>query len=272
MKKNFDFELVNGFMGTMNNVNDVAQLVKAELLNTNNVVIVNGFRFSIGGAEGAEGYALYVETMDEKLPIGVRKTYVHKIYHLGKIRRGIDKYVADFLTLNAELGMYNTPMFVWENGKMVKYVELNDMEENNMNNEMKEIMDVLVWDFYNYVKDDINNRFYDDLENFVENYHMCADTENEYVCFTFDWDVDVEMAWREYAWEQGYRVDDAIDYYRANKDKFIDADDICEYMYELGDMYGVGIDDNCCGDCLVWVKNPCYVAEINDAPCLAEIA
>ena len=159
MNRDFNFEMANGFRGTMNNVNDIAQLVKSELLNTSNVVRVNGFRFSIGGVDGY-GYTLYVERFDDNPNPLDRKCYVHQFYYLGKIRRGIDKCVADFLTLNAEYGMYNTPMFVWEDGKMVKYVEFNnDMEENNMNDMANNVgmfnvyvKDVLVEDFKNAVE------------------------------------------------------------------------------------------------------------------------
>lgn len=129
MNRNFNFEMANGFRGTMNNVNEIAQLVKAELLNTNNAVFVNGFRFRIGRVDGYDGYALYVGTNDDNPNPCYRKWYVHKIYHLGKIRRGIDKYVADFLTKYAEYG-WDTPIYVWRDGKMV---DIDDMEENNMN-------------------------------------------------------------------------------------------------------------------------------------------
>lgn len=257
MNRDFNFEMANGFRGTMNNVNDIAQLVKSELLNTSNVVRVNGFRFSIGGAEGAEGYALYVETFDDNPNPLDRKCYVHKIYHLGKIRRGIDKYVADFLTLNAEYGMYSTPMFVWEDGKMVDYVELNNMEEN-------EDIDYLVTIFNEKMVEDISKDFESTLKIIAE--YGDNSGENEYVCGDFNYERDYENEWVEFYNENGNGgITHAYEIFRNASSftsvDFFDEDDACELVYELGDSYGVEVEDNCCEECNVWVKNPYYVSK-----------
>ena len=264
MAKNFNFEMVNGFRGTMNNVNEIAQLVKAELLNTSNVVVVNGFRFSIGGVNGYDGYALYVETTDGNPNPFDRKCYVHKIYHLGKIRRGIDKYVADFLVLNTELDMYNTPMFVWEDGKMVKYVELNNMERNNMN-DMANSVEM----FNEFIKDMLLNEYndvVDSADNFAHDYgDECVD--DEYVCGRMVYDYDIRKMWADWCWKNDVmNHNDAYKYYDDNNDMFICEDTLDDIVEGLD-----GTDDVGYGECLVWVKNPYYVEQDivkNDSPCL----
>lgn len=265
MNRDFNFKMANGFRGTMNNVNEIAQLVKAELLNTNNVVTVNGFNFSIGGAEGAEGYALYVETTDGNPNPFDRKCYVHKIYHLGKVRRGIDKYVADFLTLNAEYDMYNTPMFVWEDGKIVKYVELNNMNDMAKNMEM-----IVLTEFNDYVKQVLMNDFevaIDDAENEADDF---GDDENEHYCSCFSLNnYDIRKMWADWAWENNVmNHNDAYKYYDDNRELFMDVDDMYDF---LNNFYGHYIDTEDDGVVYFYVINPNFVDEDvvkNDAPCL----
>jgi hypothetical protein len=155
---------------------------------------------------------------------------------------------------------------------MVKYVELNDMEENNMVDMVNNV------DMFNgYIMDDVLVK---DFNYAVESAEVLANEygdfeyENEHFCGGFDYDYDIREMWAVWAWKNDVMSrDDAYKYYDANRDMFINEDDLCECVYGFEDTYGVGIDDNCCGSCLIWVKNPYYVAEDaveNDAPCLDE--
>ena len=104
-----------------------------------------------------------------------------------------------------------------------------------------------------------------------------SDTENEYIYSMFDWDYDIEDEWLRYI----TNMDDlnishnyALEFYRENQEEFIGLDDICEWVDDFeDDEEGIGIDDNCCGSCLVYVKNPNWVNENaikNDTPMLDE--
>ena len=268
MKKNFEIRLVGGYTTEMNNVNEVAQFVKNELLTTNNMVKVNEFEFRLtGGHDGYDGYVLEVGITNKG------KVYVHMIYGLGKIRRGIGKYVEDFLVLNTEYGMYNTPKYVWENGELVSYkAEVNEENEVEKNDEV-DIMNLVHGDygFNEYMKAKIAEDFKEQLEKIKEDAEDFEDSENEHYCGDFNYEYDIEQEWIDFAGGFGVRGDDAYNYYRGNIEIFVDEDDLCQWVYEFEETYGVGIDDNCCGSCLVYVKNPYYVAENvakNDAPCL----
>jgi hypothetical protein len=268
MKKNFEIRLVGGYTTEMNNVNEVAQFVKNELLTNNYMVKVNEFEFRLtGGHDGYDGYVLEVGITNKG------KLYVHMLYGLGKIRRGIGRYVEDFLVLNTEYGVYNTPKYVWENGELISYkAEVNEENEVVEENEY-DVVENLVEGFNEKIENIIDGIWNETCENAVFNAEICNDTENEYVCATMDWDIDIESIWLDYVeqWAGDEYLDVAERYYNDWENRRIyDEDGICEYV---GNAYGDYIEDNCCGSCLVYVKNPYYVAEDspkNDAPCLDE--
>ena len=267
MKKNFEIRLVGGYTTEMNNVNEVAQFVKNELLTNNYMVKVNEFEFRLtGGHDGYDGYVLEVGITNKG------KLYVHMLYGLGKIRRGIGKYVEDFLVLNTEYGVYNTPKYVWENGELISYkAEVNEVEEQE--NEY-DVIENLVDGFNKEIEEMIDGIYNETCESAVYDAKIFNDTENEYVCATMDWDIDIESIWLDHVeqWAGDEYLDVAERYYNDWENRRIyDEDGICEYV---GNAYGDYIEDNCCGSCLVYVKNPYYVAEDspkNDAPCLDEI-
>lgn len=272
MERGFEIRLVSGYTTVMNNVNEVAQFVKNELLTTNYVVKVNDFEFRVY-RPGDEGYVLEVGTSDKG------KVYVHRIYHLGKIRRGIAKYVEEFLVCNTEFGDYNTPRFVWENGKMVAYkAEVkNDADvvvEENDDVDMENLV-LGACGFNEYMEGKLVEdfeEFVDGLKEFVEENGVIL---NEECWGNFDYEYDIEQEWVDFADGFGISADVAYKFYRENREIFIDEDDLNQWVYGFEDTYGVGIEDNCCGSCMVWVKNPNYVAEDapkNDAPCLNKVA
>lgn len=89
------------------------------------------------------------------------------------------------------------------------------------------------------------------------------DEELDYVCCSFDYGFDYEYEWREFAWEQDkVQPSVAVEFYRDNGEMFIDMDAMYEYVEKLADEYGVGLDDHCGGQCLIWVKNPYYVSSV----------
>lgn len=167
----------------------------------------------------------------------------------------------------SNMGVVDDVMAVYTNN-MVN----NNMEENNMVDMVNNVgmfnvyvKIVLVEDFKNAV---------DTAEDFANEY---GDTlvENEHICGDFEYDYDIRDMWADWCWENDVMSRDAAyKYYDANGDMFIDEDDLCECVYEFEDTYGVGIEDNCCGSCLIWVFNPYYVSEDavkNDSPCLERV-
>ena len=273
MKRAFEIRLVSGYTTVMNNVNEVAQFVKNVLLTTNYVVKVNGFEFRVYRT-GVDGYVLEVGTSDDG------KAYVYQRYVLGKIRRGIDKYVENFLVLNTEFGEYKTPKFVWEDGKLV-YIKT---EVQNVADEVVEENDEMLdmenhvlgaYGFNEYMEGKLVEDFEIELDATKECAEIYGDTENEHYLSWFYYEYDIEQEWIDFADSFGISADVAYKFYRENREIFIDEDDLNQWVYGFEDTYGVGIDDNCCGSCMVWVKNPNYVAEDapkNDAPCLNNVA
>jgi hypothetical protein len=177
---------------------------------------------------------------DGKIGVVLRDSDMNLIrgYVMGKIKRGMDKAVA----------------YVMES-------VTKNMEENNMVDMVNNV------DMFNgYIMDDVLVK---DFNYAVESAEVFA---NEYG--DFDYDYDIRQMWADWCWKNDVMSrDDAYKYYDANRDMFINEDDLCECVYGFEDTYGVGIDDNCCGSCLIWVKNPYYVSKDaveNDAPCLDE--
>ena len=97
--------------------------------------------------------------------------------------------------------------------------------------------------------------------------------ENEYVCGGFNYERDYEHEWVEFYNENGNGgINHAYEIFRNASDftyvDFFNEDSACDLVYELGDTYGVGVDDNSWGECLLWVKNPYYNAEVDNTPIL----
>ena len=126
--------------------------------------------------------------------------------------------------------------------------------------------------FNEYMKEKVGEKFENTIESIK--WYNDFDSDSENICGGFEYDLDYEREWVEYI----TNVDDldisrdyAYEFYRENREWFIDADDMCEYVYDLADEFNVGVDDNSCGECLVWVKNPNYVSDEMRANRIAKI-
>lgn len=197
--------------------------------------------------------AIYVNDMgirlemrfDGKISVVLRDSDMNLISAsaMGKIKRGMDKAIA----------------YVMESVN-------KNMEENNMVDMVNEV------DLFNvYVKNVLLNDYIDAVssaENFADAYgEDCV--ENEYVCGGMDYDYNIRQMWMEWCFKNDVMSrNDAYKYYDSNRDMFICEDDMDEVVEGFDGTEDVGD-----GECLVWVKNPYYVAEDvvkNDAPCLDE--
>ena len=144
----------------------------------------------------------------------------------------------------------------------------NEIAENEQENED---IDYLVTIFNEKMVEGISKDFESTLQTIAE--YGDTSGENEYVCGGFNYERDYEHEWVEFYNENGNGgINHAYEIFRNASDftyvDFFNEDSACDLVYELGDTYGVGVEDNCCEDCLVWVKNPYYNAPKNDAPCL----
>ena len=134
-----------------------------------------------------------------------------------------------------------------------------------------EDIDYLVSIFNEKMAEDITKDFESTLQTIAE--YGDTSGENEYVCGGFNYERDYEHEWVEFYNENGNGgINHAYEIFRNASDftyvDFFNEDSACDLVYELGDTYGVGVEDNSWGECNVWVKNPYYVAEVENAPCL----
>jgi hypothetical protein len=115
-----------------------------------------------------------------------------------------------------------------------------------------------VEEFNEYMYADIKNEIYDCVENTKEFGDVTG--ELDFVFSVFDYSFDCETEWIKYAKEHfNLEYNDAMDLYNKYKDEFITVDDMEEYIENLADESDdFGIDDNSCGECLIWVENPYY--------------
>lgn len=146
----------------------------------------------------------------------------------------------------------------------------NEIAENEQEQENEDI-DYLVTIFNEKMVEDITKDFESTLQTIVEYGDNSGDLEH--VCGGFNYERDYEHEWVEFYNENGNGgINHAYEIFRNAPSftyvDFFNEDDACDLVYELADEYGVGVDDNCCEDCLVWVKNPYYNAPKNDTPCL----
>lgn len=193
-----------------------------------------------------------IKGLEDKWSVILRDENMEMIagFALGKIKRGLRSALAHVLG----------------------YIEVN--EENEVEENEYDVIENLVDGFNKEIEEMIDGIYNETCVNAVYNAEICNDTENEYVCAFMNWDIDIEDRWYIYVeeWAGDEYLDVAMKYYNDWENRRIyDEDGICEYV---GNAYGEYIEDNCCGSCLVYVKNPYYVAEDspkNDAPCLDEI-
>lgn len=149
--------------------------------------------------------------------------------------------------------------------KMSELVVEQEQEQEN------EDIDYLVTIFNEKMVEDITKDFESTLQSIAEYGDPSGDLEH--VCGGFNYERDYEHEWVEFYNENGNGgINHAYEIFRNAPSftyvDFFNEDDACDLVYELADEYGVGVDDNCCENCLVWVKNPYYVAEVEDAPIL----
>lgn len=134
-----------------------------------------------------------------------------------------------------------------------------------------EDIDYLVTIFNEKMVEDITKDFESTLQTIAE--YGDPSGENEHVCGRFNYERYYEHEWVEFYNEHGIGgINHAYEIFRnapsfTNVD-FFNEDSACYLVYELGDTYGVELEDNACEDCLVWVKNPYYKAPKDNAPCL----
>lgn len=191
-----------------------------------------------------------IKGLDDKWSVILRDENMEMIagFALGKIKRGLRNALAHVLG----------------------YIEVNEENEVVEENEY-DVIENLVEGFNEKIENIIDGIYNETCESAVYDAKIFNDTESEYVFATMDWDIDILSIWLDHVeqWVGDEYLDVAERYYNDWENRRIyDADGICEYV---GNAYGDYIEDNCCGSCLVWVKNPYYVAEDvakNDAPCL----
>ena len=213
-------------------IDDVVMMMKKY---PSDAIYVNdkGIRFEMG--------------IDGKWSVVLRDENMNVIagFVLGKIKRGLRNAVAHVLG----------------------YIEVN---EENDEVDMENLV-LGACGFNEYMEGKLVEDFKSELEKIKEDAEDFEDSENEHYCGDFNYEYDIEQEWIDFAGGFGVGGDDAYNFYIENIEIFVDEDDLCQWVYEFEETYGVGIDDNCCGSCLVYVKNPYYVAENvakNDAPCL----
>ena len=80
--------------------------------------------------------------------------------------------------------------------------------------------------------------------------------------FSVDFDIryDYEEEWRKFAWEQGkVEASVAIEFYKENKEIFINGDIMEEYVRELADETGVDdISSFYMQKCKIYMDNPYF--------------
>jgi hypothetical protein len=118
-------------------------------------------------------------------------------------------------------------------------------------------MNKLVQSFNEMMKEKVRKDFEGHIASTEESGIYLEDLD--IVSCDFNYGFDYEYKWREFVWEQDkVQPSVAVEFYRDNGDMFIDMDAMYEYVEKLADEYGVGLDDHCVGQCLIWVENPYY--------------
>ena len=146
------------------------------------------------------------------------------------------------------------------------------MSEQVVEQENEDI-DYLVTIFNEKMVEDITKDFESTLQTIVEYGGGEYDTESEHICGGFNYERDYEQEWVEFYNENGNgSINHAYEIFRNASDftyvDFFNEDSACELVEELGETYGVGVEDNSWGECNVWVKNPYYKVPKNNAPIL----
>lgn len=244
MAKNFsnvmDYKVVaNNVVKMFNNVDDVVDYVVMMMKkHPNNAVYVNDM-----------GIRLEKE-LDGKIGVALRDSDMNLIrgYVMGKIKRGMDKAVA----------------------YVMDYVVVN----NNMNDMEKNMEMIVLTEFNDYVKQMLMNDFEIAIDDAEDSADAFGDEENEHYCSSFDLnDYDVRNLWTDWAVDNiNIGRDDAIAFYDANWELFMDVEDMYDF---LNNFYGHYIDTEDDGVVLFWVENPNYVEQEqvkNNPPCLDRVA
>ena len=156
-------------------------------------------------------------------------------------------------------------------GKVFGTMREQVVEQENEQEQENEDIDYLVSIFNEKMEEDISKDFESTLQTIAE--YGDTSGENEYVCGGFNYERDYEHEWVEFYNENGNGgINHAYEIFRNASDftyvDFFNEDSACDLVYELGDTYGVGVDDNSWGECLLWVKNPYYNTPKNNAPIL----
>lgn len=129
---------------------------------------------------------------------------------------------------------------------------------------MIEEMKNLVESFNEMMKEKVREKFsslIDGYKRFLDESGNNAWIYNDYTEGEFIYDYDYENIWVEFAGEQdGVQPLDAINYYRENREKFINDDELGRYVKQLS--YECDVEAYCfrVGECSISVKNPFYAS------------
>lgn len=176
-----------------------------------------------------------------------------------------EKRIAEFFAYVANLEKVEVESNV-ENAEIINDPMLDEQENEDI--------DYLVTIFNEKMVEDITKDFESTLHTIVEYGDNSGDLEH--VCGGFNYERDYENEWVEFYNENGNGgVNHAYEIFRNAPDftsvDFFNEDNACELVYELGDTYGVGVDDNSWGECLIYVKNPNYMSDEMRANRIAKI-
>jgi hypothetical protein len=154
----------------------------------------------------------------------------------------------------------------------LEYVNKAEAEEEVCDAPELNSIEDMVLDFNDYVLNTLMTDYEDavgEAEVYAEDYGEYY-TEVPHLSVTMEYDYTIKYMWANWAYRNNVmEVNDAVEYYNANVDRFITNEELDAVLEGLD-----GTDDVGNGECLVWAKNPYYVEqeqEVCDAPELDEI-
>lgn len=221
---------------------------------------IKGWVYQVDGKVSADSVVWLLESAID---------YITKFEnHLNDYKAGATNFTKKFIEVVEQYGVADLERRVAEMHQY--FADLAGVEEQVEEQENEDI-DYLVTIFNEKMVEDITKDFESTLQTIAE--YGDPSGENEHVCGRFNYERYYEHEWVEFYNEHGNGgINHAYEIFRnapsfTNVD-FFNEDSACYLVYELGDTYGVELEDNACEDCLVWVKNPYYKAPKNDTPCL----
>lgn len=185
--------------------------------------------------------------------------------HLNDYKAGATNFTKKFIEVVEQYGVADLERRIAEVHQY--FTDLAGVEEQE--NEQDIDIEYLINEFNENMKSNVVNDFQSTLQTIVKFCGGEYDTESEHICGGFNYERDYEHEWVEfYVNETGDSYDNAYNVFREYWEFIINEDTMKEYVDSLENVYGVGIEDNSWGECLLWVKNPYYKAPKNDTPCL----